>query len=79
MTEYKYLAYDLAIVSGKASIYNAYNKNDLEIVSNGKYWWTEGCPQRIKNTIYREMKKHYPELTYLYERTYQPDFMREEA
>lgn len=70
MTEYKYLAYDLAIVSGRASIFNAYNRNDLEIVSNGKYWRTEGCPQRILTTVRREMKKHFPELIYLYEETH---------
>ena len=65
MTEYKDLTYDLAIVSGKASIYNAYNRNDLGIVSYRNCWWTEGCPRRIENTVYREMKKHFPELTYL--------------
>lgn len=65
----EYITKDLVDKSGIKSLENAYERNNLDIVEKDNVWWCEKCyPDRLFKTVYREMKKHYPELTYLYDR-----------
>ena len=64
-----YLSADLAEKTNKSSIKNAYDRNELSIVSKDGVYWFEGCPERIRNTVFSEMKKFYPELKYLYDKS----------
>lgn len=64
-----YISADLADKTNKSSIKNAYDRNELSIVSRDGVYWFEGCPERIRNTVFSEMKKFYPELKYLYDKS----------
>lgn len=63
----EYITSDFAKNSTYSSVKNAYDRNDLSIIANGYFWYTENCPTRIQNTVYREMKRLYPHLTYLWD------------
>lgn len=64
-----YITVDLVNKTNKQSIKNAYDRNNLSIIRRGGCWYMEGCPDRIYNTIKKEMEKHYPTLRYLYDKT----------
>ena len=66
----KYLSAELAEKTSKNSIKNAYDRNNLSVIVRGSYWYLEACPDRIFNTVRREMKRLYPMYTYLYEYLY---------
>lgn len=63
-----YLEKELADKSGNKRIEDAYQAGDLTIIKRGDTWYAEKCPDKIYNVVKREMKKYYPELTFLYDR-----------
>lgn len=60
----------LAEKTNKKSIKNAYETNDLSIIitSDGLFWYFEKCNHlRLGETVQREMKRLFPEYTYIYD------------
>ena len=62
----KYMTSELAAKTKYKSIINAYERNDLSIIVRGSMWYTEGMPERISRTVHREMKRLFPQYTYLF-------------
>ena len=62
-----YITSDLCRETKYASIKNAYDRNDLSVIVRGSCWYTEGCPERIFRTVYREMRRLFPDLVYMYD------------
>ena len=65
-----YLEKELADKSGNKRIEDAYQSNDLTIVKNGDVWYLEGgnTSNSLFKVVKAEMKKHFPELTYMYDK-----------
>lgn len=65
----EYLEDDLADKSQYPSIEDAYQRNELTICKfkDRDIYYIQSCPNRIYKLVRREMKKYYPELTYLYD------------
>ena len=62
----QYITCDLVAKTKYKSIVNAYERNDLSIIVRGSMWYAEGMPERIRRTVHREMKRLFPQYTYLY-------------
>lgn len=63
----KYIEKYVAEHTVKNSIKNAYDRNTLSILASEDCWYMEECPNRIYNTVKKEMKRLFPHLPYLYD------------
>ena len=46
--------------------YNAWNRNRLDIIVYGNYWYFQDCENdRLYNYVHKRMKIEYPNLKYL--------------
>ena len=65
---YEYLEKELAERTKYPSIEDAYQRNNLGIVLDGDVWWMTGhVSDRIYDLVLKEMKRLYPQYTYLYD------------
>lgn len=70
----QYMEADLARKTKYKSVENAYQRNLFSVIRRGSIFYIEGsgCSNRTYNLILKEMKRLYPELTYLHD----PDIRR---
>ena len=73
----KYITKDIVDKTKEQSLKNAYDKGELSVLSQDNVWYTEGCPNRLFNTLKKEMKRLYPNLNYLYSVT--PPYEKDES
>ena len=62
MSNYRYIAQELAEKTDKKSVKNAYNAGNLSIVVIDNRYYFEATDGRYQKTIDAEIKKHFPEL-----------------
>lgn len=74
----EYLEDELADKSQYPSIEDAYQRNELTICKfkDRDVYYIQSCPNRIYKLVRREMKKYYPELTYLYDESLNEDTIK---
>lgn len=62
-----YLERELVEKSDKKSIFKAYQENRLTIVKRGDVYYFECIPYNLRKLVVAEMRKYFPELSYLYD------------
>ena len=66
----KYFTDILADKTDKISIKNAYESNDLSVITttDGLFWYFGNCSYiKLSITVRKEMKRLFPELIYIYD------------
>lgn len=67
--KFEYIESIIAENTNKKSIINAYDRNDISILSDGKIYYFEKCrgSENFVKCVKNEIKRLYPELIYLYD------------
>ena len=62
----EYLTEFVATHTQDKRLFNAYQTNNLSIISNGFYWWTEATAisESAYKSLCREMARLYPSLSH---------------
>lgn len=65
--KYEYITKSLVQNTDYKSIKTAYQNDCFSVVKYGSCFWLEsrGCPNRTHNLIVKEMKRIYPNMTYI--------------
>ena len=71
MRDWKYINSELMENTERRTLYDALNRECFYVVVSDGVWWTETLPfmsigDRRYKTLKKEMKRLYPDLTFLY-------------